>query len=71
MKTIKIASNAWADLIAFIGTERVDSFGCEFDAKDWLSKMLATGEYKLSTKSNISAEEVKAHEEAINNVKVR
>jgi hypothetical protein len=69
-QTISIRSNAYAENVGFIGTKRTDNFPTDWMAKQWLSDMLATGNYKLSKSSRYNLEDVKAHEEAINNVQV-
>lgn len=66
MKTIKIASNAYSEYVAFIGKERVCSFSSEWDSKQWLSELLATGKFVLSDKSKISLDDVRQHEIYLN-----
>lgn len=50
MKTIKVLFNIWGNYCCFVGTERVKTFGNEFDAQQWLNEQYSTGNYKLSNK---------------------
>jgi hypothetical protein len=65
MKTIKVIHTLYG-YKGYIGAERAKEFsvnGEEFEAKEWLSEMLATGAYKLSDKSDISMADIEAHRE--------
>ena len=61
MKTIKVTYNIWGNYCGFIGTLRVHTSKQKFDAIDWLSEKLLTGEYKLSPKSYITTQDVESH----------
>jgi hypothetical protein len=61
MKKVKVTRNIWGSFNAFIGSERVDMFGSEFDANEWLSELLATGKYELSDKSDITMGAIEKH----------
>jgi|GEM_PF-4124458 len=60
-RKIKVMKNIWGNYVCFIGSARVIDFGVEWDARDWLSEQLESGEFVLSAKSDISMGDVEAH----------
>ena len=64
-KSLKVTYNIWGNYCGFIGTERVHTSAQKFDAVDWASDKLETGEYTLSPKSHITMAEIQAHRAAL------
>lgn len=53
IKKIKVIHNIWGNFCCFIGTEKVQVYGSEYDAKVWLVNKLEEGGYVLSDKNYI------------------
>lgn len=60
MQKVKVTMSIYGNFNCFVGAERVDSFGAEFDARQWLMGKLDEG-HQLSPKSYISAWEIEKH----------
>lgn len=61
MATVKVHKNIWGNFGCFIGAQKVQDFGAKYDATDWLSDRLATGQHRLSPKSHITMADIEAH----------
>lgn len=64
-KTVKVVHTMYG-YKGYVGAVRAKEFGSDsetFDATQWLSEMLATGEYALSAKSTITMQDIEKHRE--------
>lgn len=64
MSTVKVTHNIWGNYLCFVGSERRESYGEEFDAKVWLAARVLEG-HVVSAKSHFSAESVEKYKEYV------
>jgi hypothetical protein len=69
MSTVKVNQNIWGNYGCFVGSERVQSYGEEYDAKVWLAGRVLEG-HIVSPKSDFSAEDVEKYKEFVTSAKV-
>lgn len=50
---IKAVRNIWGNYGCFVGAQRVETYGDEFDAQRWLNEKMETGQYEVSDKSEL------------------
>lgn len=68
-QAISIRATEYTDWVPYIGKQRGCAFPSEWYSLQWLSNLLATGEYRISKASILTMQDVEAHRARIEGMK--